>query len=185
MHIIVTGPDASDVALVVGVKLSSQKLDDSERQLKANMASLRSPVGLLVTPQRIRLYQDRYLPSVEDSIAKVGDFDVNDTPRFRPTQNPQADSLDFERNVQSWLEGLSSESGLRGLPPEFRRAAQMYIVPALTQGIVRSGHPRPQIRGWEMPHVFVETNWVVALVAPIHLQMPAAVALREKRGTDS
>lgn len=140
---IVTGPDASDVALVVEVKLSSQKLDDSERQLKANMASLRSPVGLLVTPQRIRLYQDRYLPSVEDSIAEVGDFDVNDILRFRPTQNPQADSLDFERNVQSWLEGLSSESELRGLPPEFKRAAQMYIVRALTQGIVRSGHPRP------------------------------------------
>ena len=116
--IIVTGPDASDVALVVEVKLSSQKPDDSERQLKANMASLRSPVGLLVTPHRIRLYQDRYLPSVEDSIAEVGDFDVNDILCFRPTQNPQADSLDFERNVQSWLEGLSSESGLRGLPPE-------------------------------------------------------------------
>jgi len=115
--IIVTGPDASDVALVVEVKLSSQKPDDSERQLKANMASLRSPVGLLVTPQRIRLYQDRYLPSFEDSIAEVGDFDVNDILRFRPTQNPQADSLDFERNVQSWLEGLSSESGLRGLSP--------------------------------------------------------------------
>jgi hypothetical protein len=31
-----------------------------------------------------------------------------------------------------------------------------------------------------MPHVFVETNWMVALVAPIHLQMPAAVELREK-----
>ena len=31
-----------------------------------------------------------------------------------------------------------------------------------------------------MPHVFVETNWVVALVAPTHLQMPAAVQLREK-----
>jgi hypothetical protein len=31
-----------------------------------------------------------------------------------------------------------------------------------------------------MQHVFVETNWVVALVAPTHLQMPEAVELREK-----
>lgn len=31
-----------------------------------------------------------------------------------------------------------------------------------------------------MPHVFVETNWVVALVAPSHLQMPAAADLSEK-----
>ena len=144
--IIVTGPDASDVALVVEVKLSSQTLEDSERQLKAYMASLGSPVGLLVTPHRLRLYQDRYLPSVEDSITEVGDFDVNDILRFRPTQNLQADSLDFERSVQSWLEGLSTESGLRSLSPEFRRAAQMYIVPALAQGVVRSGHPRFQTR---------------------------------------
>lgn len=34
-----------------------------------------------------------------------------------------------------------------------------------------------------MPHVFVETNWVVALVAPVHLQMAAAVELREKART--
>ena len=31
-----------------------------------------------------------------------------------------------------------------------------------------------------MRHVFVETNWVVGLVAPSHLQMPEAVELREK-----
>jgi hypothetical protein len=144
--IIVTGPDGSEVALVVEVKLSSRSLENSERQLKAYMASLRSPVGLLVTPERLRLYRDRYLPSVEDSITEVGEFDVNDILRFRPTQNTKADSLDFERNVQSWLEGLSTESGLSGLPPEFKRAAQMYIVPALTQGVVRSGHPRSLVR---------------------------------------
>lgn len=31
-----------------------------------------------------------------------------------------------------------------------------------------------------MPHIFVETNWVVAFVAPSHLQMPAAVELSEQ-----
>jgi Uma2 family endonuclease len=144
--IIVTGPDASDVALIVEVKLSNQTLEDSERQLKAYMAALGSPVGLLVTPQRLQLYQDRYLPSLEDSIARVGDFDVNNILRFRSTQNVQADSFDFERSVQSWLEGLSTESGLKALSPELRRAAQRYIVPALAQGIVRSGHPRFQTR---------------------------------------
>jgi len=144
--LIVTGPDPSDVALVVEVKLTSRGLENSERQLKASMASLRSPVGLLVTPDRLRLYRDRYLPSLEDSITEVGEFDVNDILRFRPTRNPEADSLDFERNVQSWLEGLATESGLSGLSPEFQRAAQMFIVPALAQGVVRSGHPRPQFR---------------------------------------
>jgi hypothetical protein len=71
---------------------------------------------------------------------------VNNILRFRSTQNVQADSFDFERSVQSWLEGLSTESGLKALSPELRRAAQRYIVPALAQGIVRSGHPRFQTR---------------------------------------
>lgn len=115
--IIVTGPDPSDVALIVEVSLSNRSQQDSERQLKASMASLGSPVGLLVTPERLRLYRDRYLPSAEDSITEVGEFDLNDILRFRPTRNAKADSLDFERNVQSWLEGLSAESVLSGLPP--------------------------------------------------------------------
>jgi hypothetical protein len=140
--IIVTGPDASDVTLVVDVKLSNEALEDSERQLKASMASLGSPVGLLVTPQKLRLYHDQYLPSPEGSIARVGDFDVNHVLRFRATQNLQSDALDFERRVQAWLEGLSTESGLRSLSPDLKRAAQKYIVPALAQGVVRSGHPR-------------------------------------------
>lgn len=130
------------MALVVEAELTNQTLEDSERQLKANMASLGSPVGLLITPQRLRLYRDRYLPLLEDSITKVGDFDLNNILRFRSTQNDRADSLDFERSVQAWLEGLSTESGLKGLSPELRRAAQEYIIPALAQGVVRSGHPR-------------------------------------------
>ena len=140
--IIVTGPDASDIPLVVKVDVSSQMLEDSERQLKAKMTSLGSPVGLLVTPQRIRFYHDQFLPSIEESITQVGEFDVKEILCFRPTPHTQADSFDFERNVQSWLEGLSTESGLLRLSPEFKKAAQMYIVPALTQGVVRSAHPR-------------------------------------------
>ena len=140
--IIITGPDPSDVALVVGVTLSNRGLHDSERQLKAYMTSRGSPMGLLVTPDRLRFYRDRYLPSPDGSITEVGDFDLNDILRARPTQNPRADPFDFERNVQSWLEGLSSESNLRSLSPELKRAAQLYIVPALAQGEVRAGHPR-------------------------------------------
>jgi hypothetical protein len=143
--IIVTAPDGSDVALVVEAKVSPRQLEESERQLKAYMASVRSPVGLLVTPEKLWLYRDRYLSSEDDSIAEVGAFDVKNVLRFRTTENFKADALAFERSVQAWLESLSTESGLRHLPPDLRRAAQMYIVPALAQGAVRSGHPRSEI----------------------------------------
>jgi hypothetical protein len=52
------------------------------------------------------------------------------------------DAQAFEQLVQSWLEGLATESGLRELPTELRSTAQLYIVPAVTKGAVRAGHPR-------------------------------------------
>jgi len=140
--IIVTGPEPSEIALVAEVKITSRSIDDSERQLKNYMAAVRSPVGLLVTPEHLRIYRDQYLPSPGDSIVRVGEFNLTDLLRFEKSGNATADALGFERQVQSWLETLSTESGLAELTPELRRAAQMYIVPALTQGSVRSGHPR-------------------------------------------
>ncbi|MEO8662889.1 MAG: hypothetical protein ABI693_30795 [Bryobacteraceae bacterium] len=143
--IVVTGPEPSEIALVVEVKMSSRTVDDSAGRLKSYMAAVRSPVGLLVTPERLRIYRDRYLPSLEDSIAKVGEFDVKDILHFDTTGNATADALAFERHVQSWLEALSTEAGVRELSPEIKRAVERYIVPALAQGSVRSGHPRSAI----------------------------------------
>ena len=136
--IIVTGPENSEIALVVEVKTNVRGLEVSEQQLKKFMVAMRSPVGLLVTPDRLLLYRDEYLSSSEDSITKVGEFDIRNVLNF-----PQSgDELALERLVQSWLEGLSTESGLRELPPEFRGAAQRFLVPAISQGAIRAGHPR-------------------------------------------
>jgi Uma2 family endonuclease len=139
--IIITGPEPAEIALIAEVKISSRSIDDSERQLKKYMAAVSSPVGLLGTPEHLRIFRDQYLPS-EDSVIRVGEFSVKEVFQFAKSGNAAADAFGFERQVQSWLETLSSESGLEQLTPELRRAAQMYIVPALTQGSIRSGHPR-------------------------------------------
>ena len=142
--IIVTGPEPAEIALIAEVKTTSRSMDESERQLKTYMAAVGSPVALLVTPDQLRIYRDQYLPS-GDSVIRVAELDVKDLFRFEKTNNAAADALGFERQVQSWLELLSTESGVEQLTPDLRRAAQMYIVPALTRGFVRSGHPRTPI----------------------------------------
>ena len=143
--IIVTGPESSDIAMVVEVKTSVPDLESSERQLKTYMAEMRSPVGLIVTPQRLWLYRDRYLGTSEDSIVRVGEFDVDDVLNFGHSRAGRKDALEFERLVQAWLEGWGTEAGLRELPAELRRAVQSYIVPAISQGTVRAGHPRSSL----------------------------------------
>jgi hypothetical protein len=136
--IIVSGPDGLEIALVVEVKMSVRDLEVSEQQLKRFMAGMGCPVGLLVTPEQVLLYRDEYLSSSEDSITKVGEFDAKHILNFPRAEN----ALAFEGSVQSWLESMSTESGLRQLSPELRTAAQRYIVPAISQGTIRAAHPR-------------------------------------------
>jgi len=140
--IIVTDPESSEIAMVVEVKTDLRDLVSSERQLKRFMSTMGCPVGLLVTPRILRLYHDQYTSLSEDSIAQVGEFDVGDILHFAPAGKGRQDEFDLERVVQSWLESLATESGLRELPAELRRAALFYIVPAISQGSVRAGHPR-------------------------------------------
>jgi hypothetical protein len=140
--IIVTDPDTSEIAMVVEVKTDVRSLDTSERQLKRFMSAMGCPVGLLVTPRLLRLYHDQYTSLSEDSIALAGEFDVGNILHFEPAGKGRQDEFDLERVVQSWLESLATESGLRELPADLRRAALFYIVPAISQGSVRAGHPR-------------------------------------------
>src|SRR5580700_10437488 len=140
--IIVTDPDTSEIAMVVEVKTDVRSLDTSERQLKRFMSAMGCPVGLLVTPRLLRLYHDQYTSLSEDSIALAGEFDVGNILHFEPAGKGRQDEFDLERVVQSWLQSLATESGLRELPADLRRAALFYIVPAISQGSVRAGHPR-------------------------------------------
>jgi hypothetical protein len=51
-------------------------METSKLQIKKFMAAMRCPVGLLVTPETLLLFSDRYLSSSEDSIAQVAEFDI-------------------------------------------------------------------------------------------------------------
>lgn len=139
--IIVSEPEGFGITLVVKVRTSAEGIEELERQLKKYMVGMGSPVGMLVTPEHLWLYRDQYLSKSQDSVAKVGEFDVRNIFRGVPSRDASA----FEQQVQSWLEGLSSESGLRKLPPKLRAAAEFYIVPAILHGEIRAGHPRSSL----------------------------------------
>jgi len=144
--IVVTERDGWEPALVVEAETSARDLESSERQLRRYMSGTRCPVGLIVTPEQLRLYRNRYLSSPDDSIELVGAFDVQDVLKYKRSGDGRDDAFEFEGFVQAWLEGLSTEAGLRELPPELRRAAQWYIFPAVSEGIVQAAHPRHGLR---------------------------------------
>lgn len=143
--IVVTERDGWEPALVVEAKVNAEDSKSTERQLKTYMFGTLCPVGLIVTPSQLRLYRNRYLSSPEDSVNLVGAFDLHDVLHYRPPADGRDETFEFERFVQSWLEGLSSETGLQELPAELRHAVRWYIFPAVTQGVVQAAHPRPRL----------------------------------------
>jgi hypothetical protein len=140
--IIVSSPDSTEVKLVVEAKLQISDLRESEHQLKSFMLQRRSPLGLLVSPQRLWIYLDRFTSYSEDSIERLGEFDVNGLIKF---QTPATGSeVAFENAVQAWLEDDLYESVSRGQVqnPKLLEIVSHYLLPAVETGIVRATGPR-------------------------------------------
>jgi len=105
------------------------------------MLQMRCPLGLLVSPQRLLVYVDRFTSDSEDSIERIGDFDIAGLLKIRPSA--AGDEVAFENAVQAWLEDLSS-SAMRGhvKDPMLLQIINHYILPAVETGVVRAAGPR-------------------------------------------
>jgi hypothetical protein len=140
--ILITSADGSELLLVAETKWHDKDVPNAESQLKEYMIAMGSPIGLIVTPTRLRIYRDRYLTPPENSIKLIGEFDVRQLFGSHSGQAGRNAAASFENDVQDWLESLSAKPPGDELAPEFRHAAELNIHPAVSQGIIRAGHPR-------------------------------------------
>lgn len=142
--VIVTASEGLGVSLVVEVKLSLANKSQAEEQLKRYMVSMRCPVGLLITPERLWIYNDSYSAPGLGSVELVGEFPLFGlrVVQLDADAFPRGPEFALERAVQRWLEGLSTESERQKLPPDLREAVEEYVVPALNEGQVRAAGPR-------------------------------------------
>lgn len=164
---IVTSDDGTQWELIVEAKLHPT-FPETESQLKQYMIEMKCPLGLLATPKTVRLYQDEYLSDSEESVKLVSECAApsvwaqwQEAPgtevvpgydgAVRRYGNAYAydwrkretlAGAEFEDAVRDWLKGLTTESGLRSLPADFRREAEYYLVPVLNRGELRGIHPR-------------------------------------------
>jgi hypothetical protein len=138
--IIVSSPDSTEVKLVVEAKLQATDLQETEHQLKNFMLQLRCPLGLLITPKRLWIYLDRFTSYSEDSIERLGEFNIEGLIRFT---SPATGGVAFENTVQAWLEDLSNDAApSRVQDPKLREIIDHYILPAIETGVVRAAGPR-------------------------------------------
>jgi hypothetical protein len=140
--IIVTDPEG-DLSLVVETKLKLDDVDAAERQLARYMFGMRSPVGLLVTPERVRLYRDTYRERGESAVERIAAFGTPTSLGATALGGDSADqAMRFEQAVQGWMERLATGAGLDDLPSDARQSLADHVLPALRLGEVRAGHPR-------------------------------------------
>ncbi len=145
--IIVSDREGLRISLVVEVKLRVEDLAASERELKRYMIGNRCPVGMIFTPEALRIYRDAYRSYEEDSIERVGEFPAAFLfGRGVGTAEQGAAVLAYEWRladaVQGWLETLRYPTMIAGLPAGLREAVIEHILPALFEGEVRAAGPR-------------------------------------------
>lgn len=135
--------------LVVSVGRAPEDCSFVEEPLKRYMLAMSCPVGMLIVPSRIWIYRNRYLSSDPRSVEKIGPFVATWWPEsslptgFVGTPEGAAAALDpFVQEVRRWLEGLDTAASVNALPSDLRTAVREYILPVLTDGILRAGVPR-------------------------------------------
>ena|SRR6266478_6186119 len=72
--IVTTDYSPATIALVAEARGATASLDKAAIPLKQYMLETGCPVGIILTPQVLRIYKDQFRGRTEDSIELVGDF---------------------------------------------------------------------------------------------------------------
>src|SRR4051812_9855967 len=72
--VVTTDYSPATIALVAEAKGLTADLDDVGRQLKHYMLQMSCPVGIIFTPQVLRIYKDRFVNRSEETIDLIGEF---------------------------------------------------------------------------------------------------------------
>jgi hypothetical protein len=146
--LVVTSSDGTEMKLVVAVGRDQEDRKYVEGPLKRYMVGTNCPVGLLVVPNRIWIYRNRYLPNDQDSVQEMGPFSKVWQPDSLPgsfvgNQADAAAALDsFVQEVRNWLDNLDTPANLNALNPDLRSAVRDSLLPVLHEGVLRAGVPR-------------------------------------------
>jgi hypothetical protein len=142
--IIVTSPDG-EYLMIVEVKLNDVNIYHNSiiDQLKYSMIEFGCSLGLLVVGERVIVLQDSFDDSYGSSIRVVGEAKLPNY--FLPPADGQWKGnpyLEFESQVQRWLEKLKLQPSTDSLPDDLRALLSGRIINLLRLGEVRAGGPR-------------------------------------------
>jgi len=137
--IVVTRSDSPEVLLVVEVCGRTVDTKSIEAALRGYMVHISCPVGMLVTPERVRFFRNRYTDYSPQTVVLIGECPAVEL--LGPIPQGAATESDLEYRVEEWLESLRL-GGDRTWPPAVREAIESSVLPVVSGGIVRAAGPR-------------------------------------------
>ena len=142
--IIVTSPDG-EYLLIVEVKLNDINIhrQSAMDRLKRSMIDFGCSVGLLVAGERVTVLRDSFDDYHGSSIYVVGEATLPHS--FLPPADEQwrgNPHLEFESQVQRWLEKLKLQTNVNSLPDDLKNLFGGRIINLLRFGEIRAGGAR-------------------------------------------
>ncbi|MDB9476859.1 hypothetical protein [Dolichospermum circinale] len=142
--IIVTSPDG-EYLMIVEVKLNDINIhrQSAMDRLKRSMIDFGCSVGLLVAGERVTVLRDSFDDSHGSSIYVVGEATLPHS--FLPPADEQwrgNPHLEFESQVQRWLEKLKLQTNVDSLPDDLKNLFGGRIINLLRFGEIRAGGAR-------------------------------------------
>jgi hypothetical protein len=138
--IVTTDYSPATIALVAEAKGTTASLDKAVIPLKQYMLLMGCPVGIIFTPQVLRIYKDRFLGRTQDSIELVGEFPSDELFKARQPV-PGGKEWEVESALVEWLDELAHTGQVVVSDPRLRSAIADYILPAISGGRVSVVHP--------------------------------------------
>ncbi len=140
--IVTTDYSPATIALVAEAKGAAANLEEAGRQLKEYMLLMGCPVGIILTPQVLRIYRHRFLGRTQDSIELVGDFPSTEVLETRGSVAGSESAI--ESTLIGWLDELANRGQVAMTDQGLKFAISEHILPAVTGGSVSILHPRIQ-----------------------------------------
>jgi hypothetical protein len=142
--IIVTSPDGEYLIIVeIKPKDVREQRKLGMNYLKRSMIEFGCSIGLLVAGERVIVLQDSFDDSHGSSIHVVGEAKLPHSLLPRPDKQWRGTPyLEFESQVQRWLEKLKLQTNVDSLPDDLRNLFGGRIINLLRFGEIRAGGPR-------------------------------------------
>ena len=138
--IVTTDYSPASIALVGEAKGATANLDEAALQLKEYMLLMGCPVGIILTPQVLRIYKYRFLGRAPDPIELVGDFPPGELLEAREPLAGTESAV--ESTLVGWLDELAHAGQVSVSDQRLRSAVNEHILPAVSGGRVSIVHPR-------------------------------------------